>query len=226
MKRFFSFLSIGLVFLLCFSLVGCKTEMEKRESNISELRSAVYVGGNDTMTVTAITGKREEPYVIDGHCSGVRDFTVIKIEPKQFDAGRVYSYAADLDGTQYTGQFVRHPFGKSFSADIEAVCTQSSITVTVSTDGAEEEFVLNSVVTEDMISAEKALEIASARLKKEIASLTSGGELCAEIYVRLMANPIDNSGEYMWYIAYVGEGQTTYAALINPRTMEIVAVRD
>ncbi len=223
LKRF-ALIVVCAVVSLC--LFGCKTDMEKYGSNISELRDNVYVGGDENISVTAITGVREDPYVIDGHCAGSREFTVITIVPKEFIAGKVYSYIANINGNEYTGEFKQHPFGKSFSADITARCGGGEITVSVSADGIASEFTLSSVVTEDMISAEKALEIASGRLKKEISSLTSGGRLCAEIYIRLMANPIDNSGKYHWYVAYVGEAQLTYAALIEPVTMEIVAVRD
>lgn len=209
-------------FLLC----ACKTDMEKYGSDVSELRRNVYEGASESMSVTAITGIREDPYVIDGHCAGVKEFTVIKIVPKEFIAGKAYTFVAKFGDNEYTGEFAMHPFGKSFSADIAAECADASISLTVSSDGYEESFTLNSVVTEDMVSAEKALEIAASRLKKEVSSLCSGGRLCAEIYIRLMANPIDNSGEYHWYVAFVGESQQTYAALIHPVTMEIVAVRD
>ena len=224
--KFKKFAVVFICIISLLSLFGCKTDMEKYGSNISELRRNVYEGGSENMQVTAITGVREDPYMIDGHCSGVRDFTVIKIVPKEFIAGKIYTYVANIDGAEYTGEFRQHPFGKSFSADIQAACNASSITLSVSADGASEEFTLISVVTEDMISAEKALEIATGRLKSEVSSLTSGGRLCAEIYIRLMANPVDNSGAYHWYVAFVGESQITYAALIEPVTMEIVAVRD
>ncbi len=224
--KFKKFIIAAVCAMTVFALCACKTDMEKYGSNISELRRNVYEGGSESMAVTAIAGVREDPYVIDGHCAGVKEFTVIKIVPKEFIAGKVYSYAVNFGGNEYTGEFSQHPFGKSFSADISAECSDASITLTVRSDGYEETFTLESVVTEDMVSAEKALEIASSRLKKEISSLTSGGRLCAEIYIRLMANPIDNSGEYHWYVAFVGESQLTYAALIQPVTMEIVAVRD
>lgn len=219
-------LLIFVCIVAALSFTGCKPQIEKYAENISELRDNVYEGGNETMTVTAITGRREDPYILDGHCTGAQDFTLIKIVPKEFIAGKVYSYSVKIGDKEFTGEMKQHPFGKSFSADIAARSYENEIAVSVTADAQTETFTLVSVVTEDMIKADKALEIASARLKKEISSLSSGGRLCAEIYIRLMPNPIDNSGSYHWYVAYIGEAQLTYAALIEPHSMEIVAVRD
>ncbi|MDR2201632.1 MAG: hypothetical protein LBP26_02545 [Clostridiales bacterium] len=218
-------LSMGLAAAVFLSVAGCKTELEKNESNISELRTNVYAGGDAAMRVTAITGRRENPYVLDGHCGQTRDFTVITIEPTEFDYDKIYSYKLTVGDTEYTGELARHPFGRTFSADIEAKADGDTLTCSVTDNGAESQFVLTSVRTPEMIDENKAIEIAAARLKKPIASLTGGGRLNAEIYIRLMANPIDNSGGYYWYVAYVNES-AIYAVLIEPVSMEILAVRD
>ena len=71
-----------------------------------------------------------------------------------------------------------------------------------------------------------ALETAEIRLKDSLKKLREDGELKAEIYVRFTENPISADGGYYWYVAFVPDKYTVYAALIDPVTKEIAAVRE
>ncbi len=47
-----------------------------------------------------------------------------------------------------------------------------------------------------------------------------------EIYVRLIPNPVNAAGGYFWYVAFVDINKETVAVLIEPESLEIVAVRE
>lgn len=214
------------VCFMCLFLSACTQKIDKYGAYISELRTNVYTAKSDNFKVSAITGKRENPYNLDGNCSGTQEFTVLTIEPAQYIASKRYTYKAVVNGVEYSGELKPHPFGKSFSADILKKCETDSITCVISTSDSTENFNLLSVKTPDMIDEAKALDIACAKLKKQIDSIEANGQLNAEIYIRLMENPIDNNGGYYWYVAFIGKAQLIYAALIHPVTMEVLAVRD
>jgi hypothetical protein len=213
-----------ILFAIVFGLSGCKSAMERYDPVVSELRDNIYLAESDRFSVSVITGKREDPFLMDGHAGGTRAFTLITIVPKS-GAGP-FTYKATVNGKEYTGDLLPHPFAPSFSADIEVLSTDSAIPVTVSGGGTEETLTAVSVKNDRMITADKAIEIAEKRLKTRVDGFKSNGTYRCEVYVRLLQNPIDNSGGYHWYVAFIGENHTIYAVLIDPESMEIVAIRD
>jgi len=215
----------ALIFTLAPALFGCfQTPMEKYEHLISELRDNVFIAQSARYSVSIITGKREDPFIMDGHAGGMRDFTVITVDPAAGE--NTYAYRVTINGKEYAGKLLAHPFAKTYSADIQALSLDTEIALTITTDGQSETLTAKSVKTEQMISCEKAVEIAEKKLKNAIGGFRVNGVMNCEIYVRLMSNPIDNSGGYYWYVAFIGEDKTIYAALIEPVSMQVVAVRD
>ncbi|MCL2234248.1 MAG: hypothetical protein FWC11_00860 [Firmicutes bacterium] len=213
--------------MFTFALIGCGINVSRFEGNISEKRVNVFVGEIEGLKVQAITGQKEEPFLLDGTATGMQDFTLITIEPSEFLGTVEFSYRVKIGENEFSGEFVPHPFGKTYSTNIDMVSNVKTITLFVQRgEGEEREVVLTSVLTEDMIDYYKALSIAANRLDKQINSLTTNGVLNAEIYVRLMANPIDNTGGFFWYVAFLTPEGNLYAVLIDPVSMEVVAVRD
>ncbi|MDR3292851.1 MAG: hypothetical protein LBT20_01965, partial [Clostridiales bacterium] len=160
-----------------FYLTACKSALEKYDAQISELRTNVYSGGAGNVKVTAITGKRENPYILDGHAAGARVFTLITLQPAEYVAAKTYAYTANIDGKEYSGELLPHPFGKTFSADINARCASDTVVCRITEGGETVEYSLKSVKTPDMIDEVKALEIARVRLKKQIKTFEAGGRL-------------------------------------------------
>lgn len=212
--------------LFCLFLVACVPPLEKREPNLSELRDVVLTASNDKMSVTLMSGVREEPFVIDGATGEKQPFTVVTITPSGFRDSATFSYELRIGDVTHNGGFSKHPFKNTWSFEIaERVTDSAALTVTSGADYAEN-FELKSVKTDAVISAEEALEIAEIRLKNRIKEMTEGGVLRAEVYIRFLENPISSDGGYYWYVAFVPDKYVVYAVLIHPETKEIVAVRE
>ncbi len=221
MKKF-----VSVIFcLLCFMLTACVTPLEKREPNLSELRDEVLTAASDSMSVSLVSGVREEPFVIDGSAGEKQPFTVVTISPKGFRDSATFAYELHLGDSKLSGNFSKHPFKNTWSFEVGERVT-GSVALTVTSDGYAENFELKSVKTDTAISADEALEIAEIRLKSRIKEMTEGGLLRAEVYVRYLENPISSDGGYYWYVAFVPDKYTVYAVLIHPETKEIVAVRE
>lgn len=222
MKRILCFI---ILLLATLSMTGCKGSVEKHMEKISELRPEIYVGGDGELKVTAISGMKEEPFIIDGKAEGMTDFTLITIVPANYDEKNEYSYEITISDTQYTGVFAAHPFEDSYSALLPLRTFGTVPSVSVICNGTKKSYELVSPVTENYIDADKALDIALKKLSGSLKRFDAAG-VGYEIYLRLTENPISNAEGFYWYAAFVGEDGTTYAALIDPETMDIVAIRD
>lgn len=209
---------IVLVIMSAFVLASCSGGLGKYEKSVSEYRDNVYIGSSENFSAEAVTGYHETPFVIDGKSDNKSDFLVVTITPKDFDPTAEYKYKVTVGGVEYEGDFVKHPFENTYSFEIAARCLENGLSVAVDGESIE----LTSVKNENFISPEKAFEIALKRLEKT--DIVKSGNY--EIYIRLIANPVNASGGYFWYVAFVDESQDTCAALIQPETMEITAVRE
>lgn len=224
-KGFFCFfILIATAALCCFGLTGCsKSELDKYSSKVSELREYLYAGENDDYKVTAISGVREEPYELNGISCAKRNFTVITVTPKSFAPNKTYKYTATVNGATYQGDLMPHPFAQSLSVDIPTVAS-SGFELTVSCDG-DRTLKLENAIKGDNIGAQKAFGIALNKLKAELKKFKVKGKLNAEIYVRIMENPIDGSGGNFWYVSFVSEDRSTVAVLLRAETGEVAAIR-
>jgi len=221
-------IAIGAVLLLGAVFIACSTSPFGRyERNLSEVRDNVFVAYEDGMRIEVVSGRREEPFVIDGRSGDRVPFTVITITPSAENRLESFSYRVRMNDAEFTGNFLPHPYLDTFSCDIAASTTDRQITVTITgRDDFERVFELTSIVTDDMIGAEDAFAIARERLDASLADSISGNRLNAEIYIRLVTNPITSSDVFFWYVAFVTADSQTFAALIDPLSSEILAVRE
>jgi len=226
----YTVLLIPLSFAALFTFAACAActpSMERLGHLVSELRENIFVGESDNFRVSIITGFREDPFLMDGRVGELRDFTLITLTPKSETSEGNYTFVTTVDGVQFRGAFLPHPFSNTLSAEINVRAGQNEIPLTViNAAGVEESLFAKSVLTEQMIGVEKALEIAENKLRYSLEVFKVNGVLQAEIYIRIMPNPIDNSGGYHWYVAFIGQNQTIFAVLIDPISMQVVAVRN
>lgn len=222
MKKLLSILLCAAAIVATF---GCAPEIEKLDKNLSELRDELMTAASDRVKITLISGEREEPFVINGTPGERTPFTVVTITPSGFGDDAEFSYVVYDGAEKREGRFYRHPYKNTYSAELNTRIVGSAA-VTVTSDGYAENFELKSVKTAETVSASVALETAEIRLKDSLKKLREDGELKAEIYVRFTENPISADGGYYWYVAFVPDKYTVYAALIDPVTKEIAAVRE
>lgn len=214
--------AVALVLSLAF--FGCGGAIQKYDKNISELRDAVYTGCTENLEVTAVSGVHEQPFTPDGTAGSKKEFTVITVKPKEFAPNMLYGYAVTIGGTAYTGILTMHPFGDSYSAELDCRTKEPQLSLNIKLGAMSENVVLESVCEQDDIDADRALDTALGALKEELKPLKKTGGLDCEIYVRLIANPINADGGYYWYVAFVGKD--TYAALIDRKTAQVIGVKN
>ncbi len=218
MKKFVFFILFSLLLTSVFFFSACSNGLKKHGKQVSEYRDNVYVGSNSDFKLEAMSGYREAPFSIDGVSGDKVDFCLVTITPTNFDPTATHRYKIKLNDVEYEGDCVKHPFANTYSFEVAARCLTNSFTVEI--DGQSIE--LSSVKSEMFITPEKAFEIAFKRLGNS--EIIENGRY--EIYIRLIVNPINTSGGYFWYVAFVDEKQDVCAVLIEPESMEITAVRE
>lgn len=210
--------------IVCMMFAACGSTTDKYYKNISEIRDGVYEGASQTMRVEVVSGVREQPFVIDGTAGEKTDFTVITVTPAQFVPNRMYTYSVTVGEKAYTGVMTMHPFGETYSVELNVRATEPVLNVSLKLDAYEETIEVKSVVQEGDIDASYALQVAMKALDAELQPLKKNGGLDCEIYVRIIANPINSDGGYYWYVAFMGAD--TYAALIDMKTAQVVGVKN
>lgn len=204
---FAAIMTVVSVWFLC----SCGTDGMK---NVSERRSAYYSASDGEMTVTAVSGVREDPYALDGCVGALKPFTLITVVPSAFDVDAIYTYKAKTDTGEYGGALVVHPFAASFSAEFDAETTGDAFTVTVICGGKSLEYSLTSLVTEDMMSYEKAIDTALGELKPDGAY---------EIRARIIKNPLEPDTGVCWHISICTESGENCGVLLDPVTAKVLA---
>ena len=221
-------LVVGIVMLIGVIAIACtQSPFGRYERNISEIRDNIFIAYDADMRVEVISGHREEPFNIDGVRRGeLVPFTVVTITPSENIRRDAWSYSVSMNDTEFVGNFLPHPFLDTFSCDIAAATVDRAISVTITAEGFERTFEMTSIVTDGMIRAEDAFNIALERLESSLSGHYQGNRLNAEVYIRLVTNPITSTDIFFWYVAFVTPCDTTMAVLIDPMTSEILAARE
>ncbi len=228
-----SLLLLSLFITLSFINIGCSGKIPSEvKKNLSEVRTNIYEATNDNISVNIITGQREEPYVLNGTAEGMNDYTVITIIPENPDnisADITYNYFLKTGKKDYSGSFTLHPFGNSYAAEISEKINVNSVELKVTATKDDwnfnESLVMESILTENMINWEDALLIGMNTLKDSISPMYNKKDLKAEVYVKLLCDPLGKTSDHYWYVAFA-DGKKIASALIDPISKEILALRE
>ncbi|NLC17394.1 MAG: hypothetical protein GX756_05910 [Clostridiales bacterium] len=231
MKKAITVFMILLAF--CSINMGCGSKIPSQiKDNLSEVRVNIYEFSNDNISVNIITGEREDPYVLDGTAKGMTEYTVITMIPENPDnisAEITYNYLLKTGKKDYSGSFSMHPFGNSYAAEIgekiDVKSVQLSVTATKDDWNFEENVVLESILTSEMIGWEDALLIGVEALKKATESMYDKKTLKAEVYVKLLCDPLGKTSDHFWYVAFA-DGTKIVSALIDPVSKKVLALKE
>lgn len=197
----------GIILFICTMLCGCGDMVSVYSEKLADYRTDLLVYNDENFEVTVVTGSREENFAFDGECGDKIDYTVVTILPLvQLDD---YTIKMNINGIEYMSPLNKHPLGETYSVEINEKLSQSSVNIEVS--GIT--FVAKSVIGEDYILANDALEVACTMLDLENAS---------EIHIRLIENPIISDGKYYYYVACYNNGSSN-AVLIDAITGVVLA---
>ncbi len=225
MKKFLILLS-GII-IVCTLLISFKKEdkIDLSYANIAEVRYNLFSAEDNNLIVTFMSGKREEPYVLDGVPQKEVEFGIVTIvfkieKPNVEDVTAVLN----INDKQYTSNLEENPFDGTYVYDIKTVVKDDdNLTINITWGDNNKAYNLQIQSQNWSCDWKKALKIASNEFKTEIENFTVNGKLEAEIYVKIIEDPSKNLDKKYWYVGLLSKTGKKIALIIDPETDEILA---
>lgn len=222
MKRLF-ILGLLITTAILFSACG-GTTLQLCQQNLSEVRYNVFDGQNDTYSATFMSGKREEPYSVNGKSENAVDFGLLTVTFRGADTPLTAKYKLIINDTEKIGDLEYNQYENNFMVDIkEIVQDDAKITldVIVGTTTSSTELVCKNSDFE--ITWQTALNIGAKELENQIKENTTNGKLNGEVYLKIITDLNGNFDDYFWYVSLYTKNGDTFAIIINPKTGEVMA---
>ena len=211
--------------LLCLCLLpafcGCDSASPYRPVT-SELTEKIYFGESETYQVTALTGKRENPYASDGVKGETYPFFSLTVKVKgERSLGEEFGVSATVNGETYACDLTFSPLGEKLtgSLPVKAPAGDSSVALTVYRGGESQTVTLTCPTT--VCKYEEALSSAVNTLGKDVSRHVKKGKFQGEIHARLTRV---QSVTY-WFITFIPLQGESCSALADAATGEVLAVK-
>ena len=207
--------------VLLFSLCSCKTDGGLTPF-VSELRSDVFVGEGQSLSLKAGYGFKETPFITDGKTSNKTYALTFKLLGVN-DQNVAYSLTANLNGRDYNANFTFNPVSHSLTTIVEIEdFKEKEFAVTVRSANTVEQITLKSILPENTIDYKSALSHVKSSQSALVKSYTdTDGNLTAELHVRVLVK----DGHPYWYVGFAKDNDLK-ALLVDGLSGEILAVRE
>lgn len=194
MKKLFYVLS---VFLFCvFVLASCQTSnLSLVKKNLSEESIHIYSGKTELYYVTLTTGKREEPYQVDGVSRKKVEFAVVNITFFKAQSKATVEFEISINGNISNHLAEKNPITNTYMFDLEMHLAEThQILLTTSKQQAE----LTCKSSTFNVDHNKAIEIGTELLKDKIDFvLEKKGSF--EVFLKLATAPNNYDDKFVWY---------------------------
>lgn len=211
------------IILIAFACVGCGANLETLLiNNISEIQTNVLVGSCNGIVATLVTGVREEDYVKNGVSTKSVPFAVLTIASEEKENMEVGNFELIIEEEKYQGELLKNPYTGEYQVDLGDVECKSSAVVSIIINGKTLDVAMFSITEELEFSGLDALRIVGERCDEKIKEYKSGGELQAEVYVRLLGNLKRNSDNLSWGVSFIGKDGSRINYVISAYTGAIL----
>lgn len=210
--------------LLIFPLLFCScSDSLSLTDSVCELRSDVFYGECETVSLRAGYGFKETPSSFDKTVGQRKYLLTFKIvnAPKE---SAEYTLSFDFSGHTYSTDFALNPITHSLTATIEVDnFTLKEFDVSVLYSGTTKSIKMHSVLPNDTMSYEQALKHLQKNQSSLISShLDSDGRFNAEIIMRVI---VKEQKSY-WYVGIACGSDNLKALLLNGTSGEVLAIRE
>ena len=206
---------------VCLVFVGCGKSIESQiKTNLSDVRYNVFVGKNNEINVSLMSGMREMPYNFDGISNKKCEFGIITLTSQKTKLINS-NFTLKVDGAEINGTLEENPYNHSFMTDIEKIIDCKS-TVYISIENIVENMILTCESKEWQVQYDDALKIGTEALLEKAKMFVEGNELQAESYLKIIFDQSSNDSPYYWYFGITGKNGETIAVIIDVNTGEIV----
>ena len=202
-----------------FVFAGCAEE-NKLKPYVSELTDNVYYGESENYTVRGKTGYSETERSRDGAVGKIERALVLSVP----DAGNPEALSATIviDGTEHTENFTFNPVTFAYNARFALPFNEQTFEVILRENGEEERVTMTSVLPENTLDVNGALDALCAQQSALVESFMQNGVFCGEISMKVTVR----SEKAYWYIGLTDAAGRTHAFLMDGASGEVLAAKD
>ena len=211
-----------MVVFMCVAFVGCSTSLEQQMTdNLSDVRYNIFTAQNENISVSLMSGMRENPYSYDGVTHKKCEFGIITVTLKNASSAEGLSFVLVVDGVEIKGVLEENPYDHTFMTDIEKIIDCQS-QVYFNLDGLAQNMIMTCESATWQVQYIDALKIGKNELLGEVGRFVKDNVLHAETYLKIIFDQNSTENPYYWYFGVVGENGENIAVIINPTTAEII----
>lgn len=215
-----------LLFIIVFTC-GCNENLlEIVNEAVSEVRYNLYENKSEELSITFMSGFREDPYVIDGISNAKKEFGVITIKflIDITNYSGLPSFVLTVNDFDFDGDFELNPFDQTYVQDIETfVLDDATISIKVLWNSFSHEGNLTNVSKNFNINHKDALKIMVNEFKPQLKKLIKNHVLQGEVYIKIINDTSLLIDKKYWYVCVIGRAGENYSVVIDPSTKQILA---
>lgn len=215
-KVMFFLAFLGIMVLMCFTMLACRDDLSGYRALLSDVRRNVFVGESEHFEMRVYLGEREKPYELDGVANPLQNYFVVMVSPKfEMDPADTLAVQVTVEGKNYYKKLEAHPFNGSYGGEFtEITSADDSLSVNVTAKHYDEDVVVHSLLTDEMYTAEEAFRIGMQHLKDSIDKTEKDGTYRCEVQVKLV-DKTRYDGKIFWHISAFDRSGGMYAVLIS-----------
>ncbi len=192
---------------------GCgKKTSDYVAENMSEKTEVYFFGEGNKFYSTLSSGQREEAYLMNGKSEKKVDFALLTVNFFNEVFGNVISVKFSVGEDVQTLSLELNPINSTYMIDLEKKFVGDEV-ISVEYNG--DKIQLANVSKAFGVGADKAIEIASKELSKEITKQKKGSALNAECYLRVLDKRANNFQDMFWVFTVVNTKNETYSVVIS-----------
>lgn len=224
---FLAIVVIGIVVLVSVLTFGCKpSNLNLMQKNLSEYRKVLYVANTPNFNATFTTGKREEPYLLNGVSEKKVEYGVLIVKFNNEVVSQP-TFTLLIDTIQFSGKLEKNPFDNTYVADIEKeVSDVADINLKVMVDEINDNINMDNASADWKISYKKALSIATTEFEDILPNYIEGNRLNAESHIKIVGSTEDELPKIYWYVSIICQNGDSFACIVDPYSGEILARKD
>lgn len=186
---------------------------------VSELRSNIFLGKTETLSLRIYAVMKESPYAMDG----IPRETFSRLEAHMVapEGNKTATITLQVGENSYTGEMsydmVKGEYYYACNADLSS-CKE--LLCLIEYGDEQKEITATSVLNENTITPQAALKELQSKRKELFSSLTDKHGFAGEIYLRLLFE-----GSPYYYIGVIDRNGNCNAFLMNAETGKILAHR-
>lgn len=216
-KKLLLFVTILLVAAFALTLAACNRKGDEKErENICRRTDSYLAGESENFAVTLESGIREKLFIADGKATDVVRFTELVVTPLKKNDYAELTYTL-TDGESSLSGSVDAPVNGSYVVPVTLDFVPTTALIEAGQDTCEIE--LNDVLADSLDSGD-AINIARDAFADSIDKEKEEGKPEREVYVKLITG---DRTTYFYYVSFIGDGVDYWAALIDPKTGEIIS---